>query len=163
MFIDIFKLSFHLFFSWTLYSVIFNYLMKTFVNKDSCKYLIVIQKSMLINFTSLSRSLLSSLITFKNEFSPIVHVTTASNWPAYCRASSLLENVKLYKIKGCARLVIGSGHIATWGPLESARYAWNGLLKAINRPHNFVVGHVLTFNLSKDSYAVTKKRTTIAS
>ena len=44
MFIDIFKLSFHLFFSWTLYSVIFNYLMKTFVNKDSRKYLIVIHK-----------------------------------------------------------------------------------------------------------------------
>ena len=42
--IDTFKLPFHIFFSWTLYSVIFNYLMKTFVNKDSRKYLIVIHK-----------------------------------------------------------------------------------------------------------------------
>ena len=67
--------------------------------------------------------------------------------------------------------MIGSGHIpettqkdiATWAPSESARYVWNGLLKAINRPRNFVVGHVLTFNLSQGFYAVAKKRTTIAS
>ena len=100
-----------------------------------------------------------------------MHVTTASNWPAYCRASSLLENVKLYEIKVCARLVIGSGQIpetthkgiATWTPSESARYVWNGLLKTINRPRNFVVGHALTFNLSQGFYAVAKKRKTIAS
>lgn len=51
--------------------------------------------------------------------------------------------------------MIKSGHIpetiqediATWAPLESARYVRIGLLKAINRPYNLVVGHVLTFNL----------------
>lgn len=50
-----------------------------------------------VTLTSLSTAAESSFITSTNESSLIVQVTTASNCPAYWRASSLLENVKPYK------------------------------------------------------------------